>query len=224
MATDSSALAAAGTKGRPGRSGETEAAILEAARDLLAEGGVDGLSMRMVADRVGLSATAIYHHFEGKQDLVKRVVEMGYQRFEEYGCEVMKRYPRGSLELLLALGEGYVRFAFENQAYFRVLFNIQRDPRDVEELPAGGGYHVLRQCVVEAIESGAIRKADPDLVAHYLWTNVHGLVTLMLACNIQKCDCAAEASLGSPVELFRAFTTFLTDGLRPRPSEPRKSQ
>jgi AcrR family transcriptional regulator len=224
MATDRPTSASVSIKERPNRSGETETAILEAARDLLAEGGVDALSMRMVADRVGLSATAIYHHFAGKQDLVKRVVETGYQRFEEYGCEVMKSYPRGSLELLIALGEGYVRFAFENQAYFRVLFNIQRDPRDVEELPAGGGYHVLRQCVLEAMENGAIRQADPDLVAHYLWTNVHGLVTLILACNIQKCDCAAEVTLGSPVELYRAFTTFLTDGLRPPPSDSRKTQ
>ena len=50
-------------------SAETVEAILEAARDVLADGGLEALSMRAVAERVGLSATAIYHHFKGKDDL-----------------------------------------------------------------------------------------------------------------------------------------------------------
>ena len=48
----------------PARASETEAAILEAARDLLAEGGLDAVSMRAVASRIGLSATAIYNYFD----------------------------------------------------------------------------------------------------------------------------------------------------------------
>ena len=54
---------------------ETEEAILEAARNVLAEGGVGALSMRSLAERVGVSATAIYHHFDGKDALVAQVVQ-----------------------------------------------------------------------------------------------------------------------------------------------------
>ena len=71
------------------RSAETEAMILDAARGLLAEGGLPALSMRVVAERVGLSATAIYHYFDGKDDLVSSVVRGGYQRFGVYLHEVM---------------------------------------------------------------------------------------------------------------------------------------
>ena len=57
----------------PPRATDTETAILVAARDLLAEGGLDALSMRAVAARVGISATAIYNYFTNKQALVRRV-------------------------------------------------------------------------------------------------------------------------------------------------------
>ncbi len=198
-------------------SAETEATILEAARDLLAEGGVKALSMRVVADRVGLSATALYHYFESKDALVGRVVERGFRRFGEYLQEAVDREREGSLERLIAIGEGYVRFAFENQEYFRVLYNIQaRIPRELEDLPGGGGYHQLRQCVVDAMESGAIREANPDLVAHYLWTSVHGLVTLRLACKVEAPECGARDVPEASVELFRSFVPLLSDGLRPR--------
>lgn len=193
---------------------ETVTAILEAARDVMAEGGLKALSMRTVAERVGLSATALYHHFKGKDDLVSRVVDIGYRRFGEYLQKAIAGQPKGSVERLLAMGEGYVRFAFDNREYFRVLYSIQgRNPRELDDLPGGGGYHLLRQCVVDAIESGAIRASDPDLIAHYLWTCVHGMVTLALACNIEACDCAGEHGSGSAVELFRSFHDFIRYGL-----------
>ncbi len=197
------------------RSSETEAMILDAARGLLAEGGLPALSMRVVAERAGLTATAIYHYFDGKDDLVSRVVRGGYQRFGKYLHEVMEQHPAGSLERIFALGDAYVRFAFENQEHFRVLYSIQaRIPCEVDELPGGGGYGLLRDCVVDAIEAGTLRDADPDLVAHYLWTSVHGLVTLAMACKLETPDCLARQNVpGSAVEMFRAFAPFLVGGL-----------
>ena len=196
---------------------ETEAAIVEAARNIVAEDGYPALSMRSVADRVGLTATAIYHYFDGKDELVTRVVQSGYRRFGEYLSEAGDQHPVGSLERLLALGDAYVRFALENQEYFRVLYNIQTRPRELEELPGSGGYDLLRGCVVEAMEAGNLREGDPDLIAHFLWTSAHGLVTLALACNI---ECSGCRVLGDDpqgaVNLYRDFMPFLTDGLRPR--------
>ncbi len=198
------------------RSVETESAIVEAARNIVAEGGYPTLSMRSVADRVGLTATAIYHYFDSKDELVTRVVQSGYHRFGEYFSQAADQHPVGSLERLLALGDAYVRFALENQEYFRVLYNIQARPREVQELPGGGGYDLLRGCVVEAMEAGNLREGNPDLIAHYLWTSVHGLVTLALACNI---ECAECRGLGDDPQvaanLYRDFMPFLADGLRP---------
>ena len=84
---------------------ETETAILEAARNLLAEGGLDALSMRAVASQVGLSATAIYHWFEGKEDLVDRVVLHGFRRSEAYMWKAIEELPAGSMDRVAALEE-----------------------------------------------------------------------------------------------------------------------
>lgn len=199
----------------PVRAAETEAAILEAARDLLAEGGLAALSMRALAARVELSATAIYNYFENKEDLVRRVVTYGFERFDLYLREAIRDLPLGSAERLHALGEAYIRFALENREYFRVIFATHAEcPREIEELPEGGGYYLFRQTVVEAMESGAIRRADPDLVVLYLWTHVHGLVTLLLACEPgARCRHTGER-LRAP-DLFDRFSDFVFNGLRP---------
>ncbi len=199
----------------PLRTADTETAILEAARDLLAEGGLRALSMRAVAARVGVSATAIYNYFENKQALVRRVVSLGFERFDGYLHEAVADRPPGSAERLRALGEAYVRFALENREYFRVLFATHGElPEEIEELPEGGGYNLFRDSVIDAMESGVIRRADPDELVLYLWTHVHGLVTLLLSCDpVARCRHSGER-LDAP-ELFARFSEFLWYGLRP---------
>lgn len=200
----------------PERTAEVEGRIIEAARDLLAEGGLASLSMRQVADRVGTSATALYHYFENKEDLVRRVLGLAFERFGEYLGRAADLHPRGSLERVHALGEGYLQFATENDAYFRMLFSIQReDPRALEELPEGGGLDLLRQAVEDAIEAGVMRSTSPDLVALYLWSVAHGVMTISLACRIEECHEANATGIPStPIELFRSFQTLVWDGIK----------
>lgn len=219
----------------PQRAAETEAAILEAARDILAEEGLEALSMRAVAARVGLSATALYNYVENKQALVDRVVARGFRRFESDMWRAVEGFPSGGFDRLRALGAAYLRFARENQQYFKIMFTIQpEDRREIEALPGEGGRRILREAVADAIASGAIRAADPDLVALYLWSSVHGVATLSLACNVTcecscgckdggECTCAGShewATEGLTAEgLFERFGEFLREGLRPRDAE-----
>jgi len=196
------------------RGAESEQAILDAARDILAVRGLEGLSMRSVAERVGVSATAIYRYFANKEALVSRVVERGFQRFGEYLREAGDRHPRGSLERLGALGEAYLRFALENQEYFRVLFSLDHPDRQaIDDLPEGGGHGLLRRAVVEAMEAGVMRRADPETVAMFLWSIAHGLVTLSLTCRIDECPEFRHGPAMGPAELFAAFGAFVRDGL-----------
>jgi AcrR family transcriptional regulator len=198
---------------------ETETAILEAARNLLAEGGLEALSMRAVAAQVGLSAAAIYHWFEGKEDLVDRVVLHGFQRSEAYMWKAIEELPVGSMDRVAALGEAYIRFAHENRAYFKIIFAIQTPaPRHIDDVPGQGGYRVLRQCVVEAMEAGNIRRSDPDIVVLYLWSLVHGLVTIFMACDPKEmfadtgcCDGLDEKDLA--LSLFERFRELVRVGL-----------
>ncbi len=197
----------------PIRAAETEGAILEAARDLLAEGGLDALSMRAVAARVGVSATALYNYFDNKEALVNRVVTKGFERFDSYLREAIEDLPLGSSERLYALAEAYVSFALGNREYFKLIFTMQAERlREIDELPGGGGYALFRQTVIEAMESGAIRQADPDMVVLDMWTHAHGLVTLSLACKpYARCPHSGERL--EAAELFKRLRDFMHHGL-----------
>lgn len=189
-------------------------AILDVTRELLAEGGLDALSMRGVAERVGVSATAIYHHFANKQALVDRVVRDAFERFGAEMDQAARRHPAGSLERVEALGRAYVRFAVENENYFRVIFDIGAPhPRELDELPHGAGYPLFRQSIVDAMASGAMRSADPDLMAHYLWAHVHGIVTLALSCRLERCPECQGKEKPIALELLQAFGPFLREGI-----------
>lgn len=227
MATDSgstpaasppvSATEATGARVLP-ELGDTEAAIYEAARDILAEGGLAALSMRALAARVGTTPTAIYHYFQNKEELVERVVVRGFREFESSLRRAIEDLPVGSLERLAAIGEAYLSFAIEHQQYFKITFGIQAGcPRELDDVPARGGYDVLRQCVVDAMEAGTIRQDDPDMVVLYLWSVVHGLVTIFMACECESMleDTAIrvpenEAPVG---HLFQQFRAFIENGL-----------
>jgi AcrR family transcriptional regulator len=189
-------------------------AIIEAARDLIAEGGLEAVSMRAVAERVGVSAAALYHHFANKQALIDQVVSRAFERFGGEMEAAAQQHPVGSLERVAALGEAYVQFSVENEAYFRVIFSIAApNPRELEELPHGAGYPLLRQSIVDAMATGAMRQADPDLMAHYLWANVHGIVTLALSCRLDQCEQCRGIDEPIALQLFHAFGPLLRAGI-----------
>ena len=197
------------------QSADTEVTILEIARDLLSEGGLERLSMRAVAQRAGVSATAIYHYFANKQELVERIVELGFHRFDEHLQMSIATHPVGSMERLTALGEAYIQFALDNRQYFQVIFNIETsNPKAIEDLPGHGGYNLLNDCVRDAIASGSIKPGNPDVIALYLWTLVHGVVTLTLACQLRdNLPTGSKGAQGTPAELLRQFTPFIRQGL-----------
>lgn len=200
--------------------GDTEAAIYEAARDILAEGGLEALSMRALAARVGTTPTAIYHYFQNKEELVQRVVVRGFREFESRLRGAIDDHAVGSLDRLAAIGEAYLRFAIEHEQYFKITFGIQAGcPRELDDVPARGGYDVLRQCVVDAMEVGTIRQGDPDMVALYLWSIVHGLVTIFMACECESLLVDTDIQVPedeAPVgHLFQQFRAFVENGLLP---------
>lgn len=204
----------------PPELGETERAIYEAARDILADGGITALSMRALASRVGTTPTAIYHYFENKDDLVRRVVVRGYQEFEARLWEAIEPYPVGSLDRLVATGDAYIRFAIEHQQYFKLTFGIQAGcPRELDDVPGRGGYGVLRQCVGDAMEAGTIRRGDVDTVVLFLWSVVHGLVTIFMACDcdsmLEDTSIALSKDEEPTRQLFERFRGFVEHGLLP---------
>ena len=182
------------------------------ARSLLAEGGAEACSMRAVAEGAGVTAGAIYKHFRDKTALVEHVVHLAFENLDRSLLEAIAPLPVGTFARIAALGEAYLRFAAEHEEEFKVLFMpLQGGRRMLSEVPGEGGYRILRQCVVEAREAGTIQQGDPDLISFYLWSRVHGIVMLLLACDFRE---VLETDGGqNPLNLFELTRQFVMEGL-----------
>lgn len=195
------------------RAAATERRIVESARHLLAHAGMEALTMRAVAAEAGITSGAIYRHFLDKSALVERVLEDSFSHYEDSLWRGIAPLPVGSLERLVALGRAYLRFARENQEHFKVLFSIQGRPRDLDEVPGRGGFSVLKQCVSEAMDAGSIRRGDAALVSLHLWSRVHGIVMLLLACDLSGELPGRDGRL-TPEDLFDGTRELMLQGLQ----------
>ena len=154
--------------------------ILTAAREVYLEGGIDALTMRALADRVGVTATALYRHFSNKEEILTRVIEQGLDVFATY----LNRSLAAATpwERFQQSGQEYLRFALEHPRYYETLFmsSARQDIGDCTDLDArrAATFQFLVDRVAECMEAGLLRRDDPTEAALTTWAHSHGLVAL----------------------------------------------
>ena len=154
--------------------GDLRAACLRAARELLEEDGSAGLSLRAVARRAGVSATAPYRHFADREALVSAVAAQGYRELAEH---LAAAHPSPATpDELAAVAVAYVRFALERPALFRVMFAEPCDPDSEERVGATAAISEYVRGIVHRTFPGV----DPDALSTTVWALVHGLAFLHL--------------------------------------------
>ncbi|MFJ5017979.1 TetR/AcrR family transcriptional regulator [Streptomyces griseoluteus] len=154
--------------------GDLRAACLRAARELLEEDGSAGLSLRAVARRAGVSATAPYRHYADRDALVSAVAAEGYRELAEH-LAAAHPGPRTPDELA-SVAVAYVRFALDRPAMFRVMFAEPCDPHSEERVAATAAISEYVRGIVHAV----FPSVDPDALSTTVWALVHGLAFLHL--------------------------------------------
>jgi AcrR family transcriptional regulator len=193
--------------------GNLPEALVQAGLKLLAEGGMEKLSLRAAAQLAGVSHAAPYRHFRDKDALVAAIAEKGFRLQTARMAEELARARGKDLRArLTALGVGYVAFAVEHPAYFRVIFSglacATRETPGLSEA-AGASYGLLRAIIAEGIEGGVLRPGDTDELALAAWSTVHGLAMLVI-------DGALVGKVNGAAAIKRtteAMTTLLQEGL-----------
>ncbi|WP_330451716.1 MULTISPECIES: TetR/AcrR family transcriptional regulator [unclassified Streptomyces] len=154
--------------------GDLRAACLRAARELLEEDGSAALSMRAVARRAGVSATAPYRHYADREALVSAVAAEGYR---ELAGSLAAAHPAPSTpDDMAAVAVAYVRFALEHPALFRAMFAEPCDPASEERVAATAAISEYVRGIVRAAFPGT----DPEILSTTVWALVHGLAFLHL--------------------------------------------
>ncbi len=165
--------------------GDLRRALLQEAVRTIARDGAEGLTLREVGSKLGVSRTALYRHFSDKAALLAAVSREGFQRFTQDLQRAWNEHP-GARRGFEMMGVAYVRFAVSNPAHYRVMFGDYRNlcEKDPElRADAAASFQVLVDAIVALQEAGLIRKDDPKTLAQFVWAIVHGIA--MLAINGQ---------------------------------------
>jgi AcrR family transcriptional regulator len=156
--------------------------IAAAARRLLDEEGIDAVTMRRVAEAVGITPMAIYRHFPDRAGLLNAVAGQG---FEELAARLAAMRFSGSIEeRLTKMGKTYLDHALENPRLFELMFlkpreGARRYPRDFK---AGRSptANLMVDVMKEGMENGYFRADDPWEIVFEIGALSHGLIMLYL--------------------------------------------
>jgi AcrR family transcriptional regulator len=157
------------------RHGQARAAILEAAQELLLDGGIDGFTMRRLADRCGYTAPTIYHYFGDKQGLLDTLLE---QVFRGLLAELEQVGPTADpLAALRAHFHAIVRFGVANPRHYRLLLVAR--PENAEPLPSDEAARQRLEGPLEQLfHAGRLRGRELEPIRQALWALLHGLISL----------------------------------------------
>jgi len=175
------------TRGRRGQGEQTREDILAAAEALLLRTrSEEEVSVRAVADAVGVTAPSIYRHFPDKAHLIFEVCARQFARMAEEVAESVRDID-DPLAAILAAAHAYVRFGTQNPEHYRIMFmgNADHTPELYadEQVLETGAFGMLVEMTQRAIDAGQLRGdlTDALAVSHTLWSAIHGVVSLAVA-------------------------------------------
>jgi AcrR family transcriptional regulator len=178
--------------------------ILARACDLYLSRGLDGFSMRALAKAVGVTAPALYRHYEGREAVLADVMRESYRAFMSYVYRALEAPT--PLERFRRAGEGYLDFALEHPRWYAMMFSgperlgMATLPADIEAM--GCAIHQFWiDRVSECMRAGLLVDGDPQATSLTMWAHGHGLVQLF-----------QQGHLGRDVAAFRKL--FHESGLR----------
>ncbi len=162
------------------RSADVTDSLLEAALDLLEEGGAHGVTVRAVATRAGVAPMGVYSRFGNKDGLLEALFVQGFDGLHSAitgarGSDARARLRQGCL--------AYRRFALAHphlyELMFRQMLELELTAESLER--AEQTFSELVSRVADAMSAGLLAEGDDVDVAQQIWNGMHGAVALELA-------------------------------------------
>lgn len=166
-------------RARRGQGQALRGEVLRAAMDLLRETGDEAsVSLRAVAERVGVSVPSIYLHFEDKAALMEAVCAEVFEQLHVVMKEATADAP-DPFEALHRQGVAYVQFALANPEHYRIVMSPSGVGMDADEVAVGAFAHLL-DSVSACVATGVI-EGEPVELGLRLWASAHGIAALLIA-------------------------------------------
>lgn len=154
--------------------------IIEAATQLFLQHGYQETSIRMIAQEIEYSPTAVYGHFEDKNALFQEIMERAFDLFFSF-LNQESQIP-DPMQRLKAMNRAYMRFAFAHPAYYDLMFMIRepmKAPVKEGSFEMGRRSHAfLTQTVADCMAAGYFKGQNAEALALTIWAAIHGLIAL----------------------------------------------
>jgi AcrR family transcriptional regulator len=159
--------------------GDLKRALVEAGVAILEEEGLDALSLRAIAARVGVSHAAPRNHFGSLQGLRTAIAAEAFRRHAAFMREGVGEGGAPEARLRAAM-KGYVRFAVRHPALFDLMFSATlRDGADADFQAAAEGSYAVLADVARGLDWDRADEPAPQLRAEMmLWSLAHGFAAL----------------------------------------------
>lgn len=171
--------------------GNLRAALLEQAVLELQETSPEQLSLRAVARSLGVSQTAPYRHFSGKEDLLAAIAVRGYRQLLDELEAAKAQSGDSAAEQIREVARAYVKFAERRQQLFKLMFGplvqpsvqpgAQPGSEDPELREVSRSTLLLVQSLLhQGISNGEFQAQDVVYLANAAWAGIHGVATLRI--------------------------------------------
>ena len=163
--------------------GDLKNALIKAGVEILSKEGMEGLSLRKVAQRAGVSHSAPYSHFPDKQSLIAAISTEGFnQLYSELDAAILA-YPKNPKKQLQQGARTYVQFALNNTDTFKIMFSGALEKE--KEYPAfveisSKTFQRVVDVVRACQEAGLLNSSSAERMAVAVWGQVHGIISLAL--------------------------------------------
>lgn len=155
--------------------GNLREALLEGARQLVAERGPQGFTLTEAARRAGVSPSAPYRHFKDREEVLAELCRRGFALFGQR-LQAAAATATSPDEVLARMGPAYLTFAREEPGYYAAMFAFRpAQPGEDGSAPRDGPFDALAKAIAGALPTDG---RDPRLVALQVWALSHGVAML----------------------------------------------
>lgn len=160
--------------------------IIDHARDLFVSKGVEAVTMREIAKRIGYSATSIYLHFADKEALLRAICDTDFLKLATALKEILAI--ADPIERMVAFGQGYARFALSYPNHYRLMFMTPHLPYTPSQTALQqnnaeqDAYFQLKMVINDVYLAGGFKDTmqDAELIAQTVWAGIHGVCALQI--------------------------------------------
>lgn len=197
--------------------GDLASSLIATATTMIKEDGIEALSLRKLAQRIGVSRTAAYHHFTDKNDLLAAIAAQGFCLWQSQAESIFTQTNVPELEKFHQFVHYYVAFATQNSAIYQLMFGSTLwkhatstgvlDEQSTQKLKSVA--YPSFQYQVEMIKhwqaQGILANTESSLrLAQVTWATLHGIAQLVIdgvyadASQINAmCQCAINLFLAN---------------------------